>query len=907
MNDLPSKLNDTYEDAMDRIQHQHEEHRQLALRVLSWITNAVRPLQVEELQHAVSVEIGDEEIDDGPLESAALIVSVCAGLVTVDAESRSVRLVHFTVEEFFKESHYKWFPDGNKVIAKTCLTYLSFDAFGKGICSNKCDPADGKSPIEARLEKYALFGYAAQNWSTHVCQASLVLHDEEVRSIAMKFLGNELKVAAAHQVFAKVGVYFPERTERLPGIHLVVKMQCEEFAMSWQACGGDINAKDRFERTALLESSSEQSLGTMRYLLDSGADVNSSDENGSTALIVAAERGWAEGVELLLGRGANVDSSNKNGRTSLIIAAQRDWAEGVELLLGRGADVDSSDRYGSTALIIAALAGWAEGVELLLGRGADMDGSDKYGSTALIIAAQRDWAEGVELLLGRGADVGSSDKNGCTALMHAAHTCSAGGAELLLGRGADPRAKNHLQATALHKICQFRSYNSDNLAQPFAGLLLEAGADIGARDCYGNTPLLLALQSGDLRLGEWLLQRGAPYRVANNEGKTPLMSSVEHDGAASVVRHLLELGACPNAVDKEGRSELITAASHHYNKEVVKLLLQQGANIDTVDRKGQSALIAAAQCDQNEEVIELLLKHEADVNGVDEDGQSALIAAARNGNNAKVVKLLLKYGADVNAADNCGGTALMYVICTGTEDFDTIKILLQRGADFNAVNLSGETALMFCVQDRCAKAANLLLEYGADVNVVDKKGMTAVMWAIRECQHAKGSKAWRIRPYQQAVGVEGWEDLVRILLSARLTEQNRKNALGMACLFQYSNQKFIRKLSKPTRAVATERRMQKRKNELDRACSLLSSSNEHVRLLSAPTQAVSPTEASRAGIVVIASHQGARIEYTFDNHNDFEEDYDGRFYLCYDDGDDDDDNDARGIEWPRGWMSSGQG
>ena len=234
LNDLPSKLNDTYEDAMYRIQHQHEEHRQLALRVLSWITNAVRPLRVEELQHAVSVELGDEDIDDGPLESAALIVSVCAGLVTVDAESRTVRLVHFTVEEFFREHHKKWFPDGKKVIAKTCLTYLSFNAFGKGVCSQWPDLKHKERSFEGRLEKYALLRYAAQNWSTHVCQASLVL--KEVHSIAMQFLGNDLKVAAADQVGIKESLYFGYSKgvkTRLPGINLVVKMQCEEFAMSW--------------------------------------------------------------------------------------------------------------------------------------------------------------------------------------------------------------------------------------------------------------------------------------------------------------------------------------------------------------------------------------------------------------------------------------------------------------------------------------------------------------------------------------------------------------------------------------------------------------------------------------------------------------------------------------------------
>jgi hypothetical protein len=48
-----------------------------------------RPLQIEELQHAVTVRRGDKDIEDGVLAEPALTVSVCAGLVTIDAESRN--------------------------------------------------------------------------------------------------------------------------------------------------------------------------------------------------------------------------------------------------------------------------------------------------------------------------------------------------------------------------------------------------------------------------------------------------------------------------------------------------------------------------------------------------------------------------------------------------------------------------------------------------------------------------------------------------------------------------------------------------------------------------------------------------------------------------------------------------
>jgi Ankyrin repeats (3 copies)/Ankyrin repeat len=390
---------------MCRIQDQHKEYRQLALQVLSWTTNAVRALRLEELQHAVSVETEDDDIDDGPSESAALIVSVCAGLVTVDAESRNVRLVHFTVEEFFRESHYKWFPDGNKVIAKTCLTYLSFDAFGNVPASDNffvgpVNPKNLKNPLDARLERYALLRYAAQNWSTHIRQASLTL--KEVQSIAMKFLGDELKVAAADQAYEAATRAYPwdskAMVEKLPGIHLVVKMQCEAFAISWQACGGDINAKDKFGETALLESGRVKTLGITRCLLDSGADVNSSSNYGTTALMFAAMEGWDEGAKLLLGREAEPNAKTDSQSTALHDACcassyspEAFRGSCVGLLLKAGADIDARDYIGDTPLLKAA-AGSGQNqavIKLLLEHKADVNLVNLKGQSALMIAAQR--------------------------------------------------------------------------------------------------------------------------------------------------------------------------------------------------------------------------------------------------------------------------------------------------------------------------------------------------------------------------------------------------------------------------------------------------------------------------------------------------------------------------------------
>jgi len=78
------------------------EDRLLARRVLSWMTYVQRLLTTGELCHAVGVEAGDKELDDDNIPDVEDVASVCAGLVTLDEESKIIRLVHYTTQEYFE-------------------------------------------------------------------------------------------------------------------------------------------------------------------------------------------------------------------------------------------------------------------------------------------------------------------------------------------------------------------------------------------------------------------------------------------------------------------------------------------------------------------------------------------------------------------------------------------------------------------------------------------------------------------------------------------------------------------------------------------------------------------------------------------------------------------------------------
>ncbi|KAI1661134.1 hypothetical protein F4813DRAFT_378815 [Daldinia decipiens] len=126
-------LNSAYETAMERINGQEEGFKDLAIRILSWITCAKRPLTTLEIQHALAVEVGDQEIDENNIVDIGLMLSVCAGLVTIDEKSNIIRLVHYTVQEYFERTQDRWFPEAQLSITKVCVAYLSFQWFSGGV------------------------------------------------------------------------------------------------------------------------------------------------------------------------------------------------------------------------------------------------------------------------------------------------------------------------------------------------------------------------------------------------------------------------------------------------------------------------------------------------------------------------------------------------------------------------------------------------------------------------------------------------------------------------------------------------------------------------------------------------------------------------------------------------------
>ena len=442
---------------MTRIEGQVADQEELAKQVLSWITCAKRPLTLSELQCALAVEEGEFELDEDNLPQIEDLITVCAGLVTVDKESGIIRLVHYTAQEYFERTQIQWFPDAETNITTICVTYLLFDVFKTGFCQ-------GDEFID-RLESNQFFAYASKNWGHHARAASTL--GQPLGLAVLDFLQSESKVDASSQGLFAIKRYYSCNSYsirqvprmRITGVHLAAYFGVKTAVNLLLEKGAELEVKDERNRTPLWYAARNGHKTVVQQLLEKGAELEAKDERNRTPLWYAVRSGHEAVVQLLLEKGAKLEANDKRNRTPLCYAAERgheavvrvlldtgqvkadskdaecgrtplSWAAGngheavVRLLLDTGqVKADSKDtEYGRTPLSYAAEGGHEAVVRLLLDTGqVEADSKDtEYGRTPLSYANWNGYEAVVQLLLDNGADVGVENRYGWTALKIAA-------------------------------------------------------------------------------------------------------------------------------------------------------------------------------------------------------------------------------------------------------------------------------------------------------------------------------------------------------------------------------------------------------------------------------------------------------------------------------------------------------
>ena len=196
----------------------------------------------------------------------------------------------------------------------------------------------------------------------------------------------------------------------------------------------------------------------------------------------------------------------------------------------------------------------------------------------------------------------------------------------------------------------------------------------------------------------------------DEQGRTLIFAAVA-TGNPKMVQMLLDKGAEVNRVDQEGGTPLLCALSTG-NQQIIDLLLAHGANLKQVGGAGQTALHAAALSGKPE-LIDSMLKQGFAINLPDKRGFTPLVHAISSASLPEV-EYLVAHGAKVQ-------DSLLTEAATSREP-RILSFLLAHGA--NARSQAGAVALTWAIKFRHTAQVRQLIAAGADVNSKDSRGVT---------------------------------------------------------------------------------------------------------------------------------------------------------------------------------------
>src|ERR1700760_2741168 len=104
LENLPEGLAASFTNTINRIRQSGHHTADLGMKVLMWLHISYRPLTVQELQVVLAVEPGDQELAMDNIILPQYLLDCCLGLAVIDAKTDTVRFVHYTLEEYFKNT-----------------------------------------------------------------------------------------------------------------------------------------------------------------------------------------------------------------------------------------------------------------------------------------------------------------------------------------------------------------------------------------------------------------------------------------------------------------------------------------------------------------------------------------------------------------------------------------------------------------------------------------------------------------------------------------------------------------------------------------------------------------------------------------------------------------------------------
>lgn len=233
--------------------------------------------------------------------------------------------------------------------------------------------------------------------------------------------------------------------------------------------------------------------------------------------------------------------------------------------------------------------------------------------------------------------------------------------------------------TALHIVS--RTGNID-----FFNLIINKNPSINIQNCFGETPLIIALENKNSEIALKLIKNGADLNISNNSDKFPLQIAIENE-LTDVIDFITlnDYNIHPQFIDNGKMNSIINKIK--YEKIAISLwkLLNKHKQSDKF-----STIFMNKSIDKNwEELFNELIKDKKHLNKTDCFGETPIFEIVRK------------------------------------ERYEMLEIIMNKADNINLQNNKGETILFISFINRNVWISNYLIENGVNPFIVNNEGKTA--------------------------------------------------------------------------------------------------------------------------------------------------------------------------------------
>ncbi len=302
-----------------------------------------------------------------------------------------------------------------------------------------------------------------------------------------------------------------------------------------------------------------------------GEDLLKLFENGNTTEILGLFKTDPSLMRVDLG----------TGMTPLHYAAYYGNVSVFDYLIQKGADLQVRDQRGLTPVWFTVSGQRPLMLKKLIAMGADLKVKNEQGDNLLFRAITARNAEIARILLENGFDPKQENGYKTTPVEYAAGMNSVEIIDLLVSKGVDLKAAGY-RMPLLH-----RSAVSPGVE--VLHYLLDRDFDINGKDNNGRTPLMMAVDFGNLAAARALIMRGADINLPNPEGVVPMMIAVKK-GSPELIDLFISKKADLGFTDARTGKTMLHEAALRGNSAVLRKLLAAGIPKNAKDKNGYTAL-----------------------------------------------------------------------------------------------------------------------------------------------------------------------------------------------------------------------------------------------------------------------------------------------------------------------------